>query len=111
MSDEAEKMIRVKLPLHLRRLAGDEDASGYSGEVTVSVRGPVTQRSVVDALESRFPSLTGAVRDRGDGRRRSLVRFYACGEDLSNDDPDDPLPGSVASGEDPFMIVGAIAGG
>ena len=71
-------MIRVRLPLHLRRLAGDAEASGYSGEVTVSVDGPITQRTVLDALEETFPSLKGAIRDSGSGVRRSLVRFYAC---------------------------------
>ncbi len=98
-------MIRVKLPLHLQRLADVE------AEVQVRVSGAVTQRSVIDALEKEFPVLEGAVRDRSTMRRRSLVRFYASGEDLSNDDPDKPLPSEVESGAEPFLIVGAIAGG
>ncbi len=101
-------MIRVKLPLHLQRLAGIDGGSGF---VSVEVSGPVTQRSVIDALEEQFPTLLGAVRDRSSGRRRSLVRLYACGEDLSNEDPDTPLPEAVASGDEPYLIVGAIAGG
>lgn len=104
-------MIRVKLPLHLRRLAGEQGAVGYSGEVQVEVSGAVTQRSVIDALEREFPTLVGAIRDRTTMQRRSLVRFYACGEDLSNDDPDTPLPNEVESGAEPFLVVGAIAGG
>ncbi len=104
-------MIRVRLPLHLRRLAVDPDATGYGGEVMVTVSGSVTQRTVLDALEVKFPSLKGAIRDRDSGLRRSLVRFYACGDDLSNADPDTDLPPQVASGEEPFLVVGAIAGG
>lgn len=99
-------MIRVEIPLHLRRLANVD-----GNEVTVDVSGEVTQQTVIDALEAKYPSLAGTVRDYSTGRRRSLVRFYACGEDLSNEEPDTPLPDAVASGEEPYMIVGAIAGG
>ena len=98
-------MIRVKLPLHLRRLA-DVD-----GDVTVDVPGTVTQRSVIDALEQAYPALEGAIRARATARRRPLLRLFACGEDLSNEDPDTPLPDAIANGEEPFMVVGAIAGG
>lgn len=99
-------MIRVKIPLHLRRLANVE-----GNEVTVDVSGEVTQRTVIDALEAKYPTLSGTVRDYATGRRRSMVRLFACGEDLSNEEPDTPLPDAVASGEEPYMIVGAIAGG
>ena len=98
-------MIRVKLPPHLRRLAG------VDGDVTVEVHGEVTQRTVIDALERDFPVLEGTIRDRSTMRRRSLLRLYACGEDLSNEDPDTPLPSAIASGAEPFLVVGAIAGG
>lgn len=98
-------MIRVKLPHHLRTLAG------VSGELEVEVATPVTQRAVLDAVEVRYPQLIGTIRERGTGQRRSLVRFYACGEDLSHESPDMPLPAAVASGAEPFLIVGAMAGG
>jgi sulfur-carrier protein len=98
-------MIRVVLPAHLRTLAR------VQGEVTVSVEGPVTQRTVLDALEAQYPVLQGAVRDHTTQRRRALVRFFACQEDLSNESPDTPLPAAVAAGAEPFLIVGAIAGG
>ena len=98
-------MIRVILPPHLRSLAR------VSGEVRVEVPAPVTQRVVLDAVEQRFPMLRGTMRDRGTGRRRPLVRFFACEEDLSNEPPDAPLPDRVASGEEPFLVVGAMAGG
>lgn len=98
-------MIRVLLPLHLRRLAHVE------GEVTLEVDGPVTQRSVLDALEARYPMLRGTIRDHVTQQRRDLVRFFACGEDLSHQSPDAPLPQAVATGAEPFMVVGAIAGG
>ena len=98
-------MIRVVLPYHLRNLAG------VGREVTLDVAGPVTQRAVLDALEARYPMLRGTVRDHGSLRRRALVRFFACEEDLSNDPPDKPLPEKVASGAEPFFIIGAIAGG
>jgi hypothetical protein len=98
-------VIRVILPPHLRALAR------VGGEVTVEVGAPVTQRLVLDAVEERFPMLRGTMRDRGTGQRRALVRFFACEEDLSNESPDAPLPDRVASGEEPFLVVGAMAGG
>lgn len=98
-------MIRVKLPHHLRTL------SGVQGEVEIPVEGAVTQRSVLDALEDTYPALLGTIRDRKTGQRRSLVRFYADGEDWSHEDPDTPLPERVASGAEPFLVVGAMAGG
>jgi molybdopterin synthase sulfur carrier subunit len=98
-------VIRVVLPPHLRTLAH------VTGEVRVEVAGEVTQRHVLDALEERFPMLRGTMRDRVTGKRRALVRFFACEEDLSNDSPDDPLPDRVVKGEEPFLIVGAMAGG
>jgi hypothetical protein len=98
-------MIRVVLPYHLRTLARIE------GEVKLEVEGRATQRSVLDALEARYPVLRGTIRDRDTGLRRPMLRFFACEEDLSNEPPDDPLPGAVASGAEPFFVVGAIAGG
>ena len=98
-------MIRVVLPYHLRSLAQ------VGAEVQVEVAGPVTQRSVLDALEARYPTLRGTVRDRDTQKRRALVRFFACEEDVSHDPPDKPLPESVAAGKEPFFIIGAIAGG
>ena len=98
-------MIRVALPAHLRTLAR------VNGEVSLDVPFPVTQRAVIDAIEARWPALRGTIRDQGTGRRRALVRFYACGEDLSHEPPDEPLPDRVASGLEPYLIIGAIAGG
>ena len=98
-------MIRVTLPPHLRKL------SQVDGEIALDVTAPVTQRSVLDALEARYPMLRGTIRDHVTHKRRAFVRFFACGEDLSHDSPDAPLPGAVASGAEPFMIVGALAGG
>ncbi len=98
-------MIRVVLPPHLRTLAQ------VSGEVRVDVPGPVTQRVVIDAIEARYPVLAGTIRDRATGRRRPLVRFFACEQDFSHDPPDTPLPEPVAQGIEPFLIVGAMAGG
>jgi molybdopterin converting factor small subunit len=98
-------MIRVVLPAHLRTLAR------VQGEVTLAVAGPVTQRTVLDALEAQYPTLRGTLRDHSTQRRRPLVRFFACQEDLSNEPPDAPLPAAVAAGAEPFLIVGAIAGG
>ncbi len=97
--------IQVALPAHLRTLAGVGD------DLTVAVEGPVTQRAVLGAIENRYPVLRGAIRDQVTQRRRALVRFYACRRDLSNDPPDTPLPAAVASGQEPFLIVGAMAGG
>jgi hypothetical protein len=98
-------MIRVVLPYHLRTLAQ------AGAEVTLAVEGPATQRSLLDALEARYPMLRGTIRDAVSGRRRPMLRFFACEEDLSNDPPDTPLPEAVTSGAEPFWIVGAIAGG
>lgn len=98
-------MIRVTLPPHLRKLAQ------VAGEVQLDVAGEVTQRSVLDALEARYPMLRGTIRDHGTQRRRAFVRFFACGEDLSHEAADAPLPDAVATGAEPFMVVGAIAGG
>jgi molybdopterin converting factor small subunit len=99
-------MIRVVLPAHLRNLA-----RAPASEVTLEVQGPVTQRSVLDALEARYPMLRGTLRDHVTQERRAFIRFFACSEDLSHESPDAPLPDAVASGAEPFLIVGAIAGG
>jgi len=98
-------MIRVVLPHHLRTLAG------VGREAQIEVEGAVTQRSILDALETRFPTLRGTIRDHDSAQRRPLVRFFACEEDWSNEPPDKPLPDAVAFGREPFFIVGAIAGG
>jgi len=98
-------MIRVVLPAHLRKLAR------VDREVTVEVDGPVTQRAVLDALEARYPMLLGTIRDQITQRRRPFVRFFACEEDLSHDTPDTLLPNAVAAGAEPFLVVGAMAGG
>jgi hypothetical protein len=99
-------VIRVVLPSHLRALAGVADA-----EIALEVRDRVTQQSVLDALEARFPMLRGTIRDHVTLRRRPMLRFYACGQDWSHARPDEPLPAEVASGREPLLIVGAIAGG
>ena len=98
-------MIRVVLPYHLRSLAH------VDGEVQLAVDGDVTQRSVLDALEAQYPVLRGTIREHGTLKRRAFVRFYACEQDLSHDPPDDPLPTPVAEGKEPFLVVGAMAGG
>jgi sulfur-carrier protein len=98
-------MIRVVIPPHLRELAR------VGGELELRVEGPATQRSVLAALESGYPMLRGTIRDHVTEKRRPFVRFFACGEDLSHDSPDAPLPDAVAAGTEPFLIVGAIAGG
>jgi len=98
-------MIRVTLPAHLRKLAR------VDGEVKLEVEGEVTQQAVLDALENRYPMLCGTIRDQVTQKRRAFVRFFACGEDLSHEAPDALLPDAVAQGAEPFMIVGAIAGG
>jgi hypothetical protein len=98
-------MIRVVLPAHLRTLAR------VNGEVTVKVEGPVTQRSVLDALEAQYPMLRGTIRDHGTLKRRTFVRFFACEQDLSHESLDAPLPDAVATGAEVFLIVGAMAGG
>ncbi len=98
-------MIRVVLPPHLRALAR------VHGDVELEVEGEVTQRSILDALEARYPMLRGTIRDHSTHERRPFLRFFACEEDLSHESPDAPLPDAVASGREPFFIVGAIAGG
>ena len=98
-------MIRVALPPHLRKLAH------VDGEVKLDVEGQATQRSVLDALEAKYPMLRGTIRDHVTQKRRAFVRFFACGQDLSHEPPDAPLPDAVATGAEPFMIVGAISGG
>ena len=98
-------MIRVELPAHLRTLAR------IGGEVSVVVDGPVTQRAVLDALEQAYPVLRGTIRDHGTLKRRAFLRFFACEQDLSHEPPDAALPAQVASGAEPFLIVGALAGG
>jgi len=98
-------MIRVVLPAHLRTLAR------VNGEVKLDVPGKVTQRSVLDALEAQYPMLEGTIRDHVTQQRRAFLRFFACEEDLSNDSPDTPLPEAVATGTEPLLIVGAMAGG
>jgi hypothetical protein len=98
-------MIRVIIPQHLQVLAN------CPREVQVEVGGPVTQRTILDALEAKFPSLCGTIRDHVTQKRRPLLRFFACEEDISHDSPDAPLPEAVASGKEPFFIIGAIAGG
>jgi sulfur-carrier protein len=102
-------VIRVVLPAHLKNLAH------VTGEVRLEVTGPgagpATQRRVLDTLEARYPMLLGTIRDRHSGQRRAFIRFYACEEDLSNESPDDPLPERVVTGEEPFIVLGAMAGG
>jgi molybdopterin synthase sulfur carrier subunit len=98
-------MIRVVLPAHLRTLAR------VDGEVKLEVTGPVTQRSVLDALEARYPALQGTIRDQVTHQRRAFLRFFACEEDLTHEPPDSPLPDAVAKGVEPFLVVGAMAGG
>lgn len=98
-------MIRVVLPPHLRTLAK------VNGDVQLEVKGAVTQRSVLDALEASYPMLRGTIRDHGTLQRRPFLRYFACEEDLSHESPDAPLPEAVASGKEPFVVLGAIAGG
>jgi sulfur-carrier protein len=98
-------MIRVELPFHLRNLANTDR------EVKLHIEGPVTQRAILDALEASYPMLRGTVRDHATQRRRPFLRFFACEQDLSHEGPDDPLPEAVAAGKEPFLIVGALAGG
>ena len=97
--------VRVELPAHLRTLAR------VGGEVPVEVSGPVTQRSVLDALEAAYPVLRGTIRDHGTLKRRAFLRFFACEQDLSHEPPDAPLPDPVARGAEPFLVIGALAGG
>jgi molybdopterin synthase sulfur carrier subunit len=98
-------MIRVVLPAHLRTLAR------IDGEVHLDIIGPVTQRSVLDGLEARYPMLRGTIRGHDGAPRRAFIRFFACEEDLSHEPPDDPLPDAVAAGTEPYLVVGAMAGG
>jgi hypothetical protein len=98
-------LIRVVLPVHLRTLAR------VNGEVQLAVEGSVTQASVLHALETRYPMLRGAIRDHGTLKRRAFIRFFACSQDLSHEPPDAPLPEEVARGTEPFLVIGAIAGG
>jgi molybdopterin synthase sulfur carrier subunit len=98
-------MIRVTIPFHLQSL------SKAPPELHLDVPPPITQRSVLDALESSYPMLKGTIRDHGTLKRRPFLRFYACNQDLSNADPDSPLPEAIAQGREPFLIIGAIAGG
>jgi sulfur-carrier protein len=98
-------MLRIIIPYHLKSLAN------VSGAVELDVAEPVTLRSALDALESRYPMLRGTIRDHVTGKRRDFIRFYACEQDLSNDSPDTPLPDPAASGKEPLLVVGAIAGG
>jgi len=98
-------MIRVVLPVPLRALAGT------GPELTLDIQGTVTQRRVLDEIEALYPTLKGTIRDHGTAQRRAFLRFFACGEDLSHESPDAPLPREVAAGEEPYLIVGAVAGG
>lgn len=98
-------MIKVVLPAHLRTLAK------VSGDVELEVRGPVSQSAILDALEARFPQLEGTIRDHVTKKRRDFLRFFACSEDVTHESPDAPLPEAVASGAEPFFVIGAIAGG
>jgi len=104
-SEDGRIMIRVVLPAHLRTLAR------IDGEVTFDIEGKVTQRSVLDALEARYPMLRGTIRDHVTQKRRPFIRFFTCEQDLSHESPDAPLPDAVATGAEPFLIVGAMAGG
>jgi hypothetical protein len=103
-SDPARE-VRVVLPAPLRSM------TGLARETTVTVSGAVTQRAVLDALEAAHPELLGTIRSRADARRRPFIRFFACERDLSHDDPDEPLPAAVVSGREPFIVLGAMAGG
>jgi sulfur-carrier protein len=105
MAEPTVSKVRVTLPFHLRTLAR------IDGEVQLDVSGAVTQRSILDAIEARYPMLCGTIREHDTLKRRAFLRYYACSEDHSLDDPDAPLPEAIASGKEPFMVVGAIAGG
>jgi sulfur-carrier protein len=105
MTDAANTSVRVILPAHLRALAK------IQGEIRVDIPGEVTQRAVLDAVEAEFPMLLGTIRDRSTAKRRPFVRFYACEEDLSHEEPDALLPERVVQGEEPFLVIGAMAGG
>jgi molybdopterin synthase sulfur carrier subunit len=108
MSEAMIRAIRVAMPAHLRTLAG------VSGDVTVEVNeidGQVTRASILDALETQYPMLRGTIREHVSGERRPFLRFFACGEDVTHNSPDDPLPPEIVSGAEPFYVIGAIAGG
>ena len=105
MTDAVNTSVRVILPAHLRALAK------IQGEIRVDIPGEVTQRAVLDAVEAEFPMLLGTIRDRSTAKRRPFVRFYACKEDLSHEEPDALLPERVVHGEEPFLVIGAMAGG
>jgi hypothetical protein len=98
-------MIRVVMPAHLRTLAG------VNGEVELQVEGVVTRRSILDALENSYPMLRGTIREHVSGERRPFLRFFVCGDDITHNSPDDPLPNEIAAGKEPFYVIGAIAGG
>ena len=98
-------VIRVSMPAHLRTLAG------VNGDVTLEIDGEVTRRSILDALETKYPMLRGTIRAHVSGERRPFLRFFACGEDITHNSPDAPLPEEIASGAEPFYVIGAIAGG
>lgn len=98
--------VQIELPMHLRQLAG-----GVSNPVILAVAAPVTQRSILDALEEAYPALSGTIRDHRTKVRRPFIRFFACEEDLSNASPDEPVPEDIAAGREPFLVIGAIAGG
>lgn len=98
-------MITVVLPAHLRSLAG------VKGDVSLEIDGEVTRRAILDALETRYPMLRGTIREHVSGERRPFLRFFACGEDVTHESPDAPLPPEIASGKEPFYVIGAIAGG
>jgi molybdopterin synthase sulfur carrier subunit len=104
-NSELAFMVRIHLPYHLRTIAK------VTGEVSLDVPAPVTQRSVLDALEATYPALRGTIRDHDTQKRRAFVRFFACQLDLSNEDPDAPLPDAIARGEEPYLVIGALAGG
>ena len=104
-SPQPTSTIRVELPAHLRTLAK------VKGEVSLEIEDPITQRTILDALEARYPALSGTIRDHNTQQRRPFLRFFACEQDLSHDSPDAPLPEAIASGAEPFLIIGAIAGG
>ena len=100
-----QHQIRVELPAHLRTLAK------VTGEVSLQIEGPITQRTILDALESRYPTLSGTIRDHHTRQRRPFLRFFACEQDLSHESPDAPLPEAIVRGTEPFLIIGATAGG
>ena len=105
MTGAVSRTVRVAMPAHLRTLAG------VTGDVTLEINGEVTRRSILDALEGKYPMLRGTILEHVSGERRPFLRFFACGEDVTHKSPDDPLPKEIASGVEPFYVIGAIAGG